>query len=119
LMRNVLDRFLYVRPRTKEFMIGHPMLVIGVGMLSVYYTLRAKLVDNPSLEPRVKALGGWTTIVLMVSAMGQTGIVNTLSHIHIPVLLSIARVGIGLVIGCIIGLAFWSVLSRAALRVDR
>jgi xanthosine utilization system XapX-like protein len=51
--------------------------------------------------------------------MGQTGIVNTLSHIHIPVLLSIARVGIGLVIGCIIGLALWSILSRAALRVDR
>jgi hypothetical protein len=119
IMRNVLDRFLYVRPRTKEFMIGHPLLVIGIGMLSVYYALREKLTDNPGLEPRVKALGGWTTLILMVSAMGQTGIVNTLSHIHIPVLLSIARVGIGLVIGCIIGLALWSILSRAALRVDR
>ena len=118
-MRNLLDRFLYVRPRTKEFMIGHPMLVIGIGMLSVYYALREKMSDNPALEPRVKALGGWTTIVLMVSAMGQTGIVNTMSHIHIPVLLSIARIVIGLVIGCIIGLALWSILSRAALRMDR
>ncbi|MEZ0326988.1 MAG: DUF5693 family protein, partial [Fimbriimonas sp.] len=33
MMRNVLDRFLYVRPRTKEFLIGHPLLIIGVEML--------------------------------------------------------------------------------------
>jgi hypothetical protein len=118
LMRNALDRFLYVRPRTKEFLIGHPLLVIGVGMLSAYTVLRAKLGDNPALETRVKALGGWTTLILMVSAAGQTSIVNTLSHGHIPVLLSLARVGIGLVIGCIIGLVLWAFISRSALKAE-
>ncbi|MEZ0326471.1 MAG: DUF5693 family protein [Fimbriimonas sp.] len=118
MLRNVLDRFLYVRPRTKEFLIGHPLLVIGVGMLAAYQSLKAKLIENPELEPRVKALGAWTTIVLMVSASGQTSIVNTMSHIHIPVLLSLARIGIGLVIGCIIGLVLWAILSRAALREE-
>lgn len=29
--RNLLDRFLYVRPRTKEFLIGHPILILESG----------------------------------------------------------------------------------------
>ncbi len=118
MIRNILDRFLYVRPRTKEFLIGHPLLVIGVGMLSAYTALRAKMSQAPALEPRVKALGAWTTLVLMVSASGQTSIVNTMGHLHIPVLLSLARIVIGLVIGCIIGLVLWSILWRATLRAE-
>jgi hypothetical protein len=47
----------------------------------------------------------------MVSAMGQTSIVNTMSHIHIPVLLSIVRVLEGLVIGGVIGGVLWIPVS--------
>ena len=101
--RNLLDRFLYVRPRTKEFMIGHPALVVGIGMLGV-------ITRRPSLRAK---LGGWTALLLMLGSVGQTGIVNTLWHLHIPVGLSLARIGIGAVLGCIIGWALWAVVSRA------
>jgi hypothetical protein len=100
--RNLLDRFLYVRPRTKEFMIGHPALVVGLGMLSL-------ITRRPELRAR---LGGWTALLLMLGAVGQTGIVNTLWHLHIPVSLSLARIGIGAVLGCMIGLGLWALVSR-------
>ena len=100
LFRNLLDRFLYVRPRTKEFMIGHPALVVGIGMLlhlGRYPELRGKL-------------GGWTALLLMLGAVGQTGIVNTLWHLHIPVMLSLTRIGIGAALGCMIGLGIWAIV---------
>jgi len=100
--RNLLDRFLFVRPRTKEFMIGHPLLVLGIGMLA--YLNRA-----PKKTP---LLGGWVALLIMVGSMGQTSIVNTLTHLHIPVVLSLARIGIGAVLGCIIGLGLWTIASR-------
>lgn len=100
--RNLLDRFLYVRPRTKEFMIGHPALVVGIGLLMT-------IARRPELRAR---LGGWTALLLMLGAVGQTGIVNTLWHLHIPVTLSLARIGIGAVLGCMIGLGLWAIVSR-------
>lgn len=100
--RGVLDRYLYVRPRTKEFMIGHPILMVGIGLLG-YLTRR------PVKAP---LLGGWAALLLMVGAMGQTSMVNTLTHLHIPVMLSLARDGLGLLIGSIIGAGLWAIVSR-------
>jgi len=106
-MRNLLDRFLFVRPRTKEFMIGHPLLVVGAGLLT--YLARQPLADRTA---RDFAIGGWTALLLMIATMGQTSVVNTLCHLHIPVALSLARIVIGLVLGCMIGLGLWAVVSR-------
>ncbi len=49
----------------------------------------------------------------MLGAIGQTSMVNTLSHLHIPVVLSLARNVEGLVLGSIIGIGLWAALSRA------
>jgi len=100
--RNYLDRVLPVRPRTKEFMIGHPLLIIGIGMLS-------HITRNPK---QLTKLGGWTALCLMVGAMGQTDIVNTLTHLHIPVALSLLRIVLGAILGCIIGFGLWMVVKR-------
>lgn len=108
LFRNVLDHVLYVRPRTKEFLVGHPLLVVAIGMFMSYWKLRESHPDSD----KVKTYGAWTTLVLMVSAIGQTSIVNTLSHVHIPVLLSLVRIVTGLILGCIIGLIVWAVSKR-------
>ncbi|HWD40195.1 MAG TPA: DUF5693 family protein [Fimbriimonas sp.] len=104
--RNLLDRFLYVRPRTKEFLIGHPFLVFGLGMLARLLRLRR---NGPGSYP---VLAGWTILALMMGAIGQTSIVNTMCHIHIPFTLSIARVLEGLVLGCIIGFGVWAAFGR-------
>lgn len=114
IFRNVLDRVLYVRPRTKEFLIGHPLLIIAIGLLS---TLAPRPSPNPGggveAAPAPSGRAGWTVLALMLGAMGQTSVVNTLCHLHIPVMLSLARIIEGLVIGCIIGLLAWSVLRTA------
>ncbi len=112
--RGVLDKILFVRPRTKEFMIGHPILMIGLGLLSVLKRPRPEgATDEESSDWQSSpALAGWAALAMMVGSMGQTDIVNTLCHLHIPVVLSVARIGLGVVIGSIIGLVAWMIVLR-------
>jgi hypothetical protein len=112
--RGILDRVMFVRPRTKEFLIGHPLLIIGLGLLYFIRGTKAKEADGdqeetPSATP---ALAGWAALAMMVGSMGQTDIVNTLCHLHIPVLLSVIRIGIGALLGCIIGIGLWAIALR-------
>lgn len=101
-LRSLLDAILIVRPRTKEFMIGHPALVIGIGML-----LMAKArTDTP------KWLQGAAALLLTVGAIGSTSVVNTMCHLHTPVELSLLRIGVGLVSGGILGLVLWTCVKR-------
>jgi hypothetical protein len=113
--RGVLDRVLFVRPRTKEFAIGHPLLVVGIGLLGLYWRRVEKLTSagvSATDDRRASVLASWATLALMVGAVGQTSIVNTMSHLHIPIVLSVARIGIGLVLGCIIGYVLWGIVAR-------
>jgi hypothetical protein len=99
-MRFVLDRILLVRPRTKEFMVGHPLLILGIGLL----------IANRRKPSATLAM--WAAFALAGGAIGQTDIVNTMCHIHTPVVLSLARIGVGMVAGCIIGLGVWLAARR-------
>lgn len=99
-MRFILDNVLLVRPRTKELLIGHPLLILGIGML-----ILQRRTGN-------RKLGLGTALALAGGAIGQTDIVNTMCHIHTPVALSLMRIGVGMVAGCIIGLAVWVVAKR-------
>lgn len=101
-LRNLLDRIAYVRPRTKEFLVGHPLLVVAIGLY-----LRHRRAAQPSATR-----GGWIALLLLVGAVGQTSVVNTLCHLHIPVTLSLARIGIGLALGGIFGFVLWAIVSR-------
>lgn len=101
-LRAFLDAILFVRPRTKEFLIGHPALIVGLGML-----IRMRKGD-----PRFQNLEGWITLCLMLGAIGQTSIVNTMCHIHTPLTISLARIGVGLVAGGIIGAVAWWLVVR-------
>lgn len=97
--RSLLDKVLYTRPRTKEFMIGHPLLITGL-------FLWAASVKKPALKP----LGGFAIVIGMI---GLTSIVNTLCHLHSPLELNLARILIGWLIGGILG---W-ILALAALKL--
>ena len=99
-MRFILDKVLLVRPRTKELMIGHPLLILGIGLL-----IHQRKTGN-------RRLALWTALALAGGAIGQTDIVNTMCHIHTPVTLSLMRIGVGMVAGCIIGLAVWAIAKR-------
>jgi hypothetical protein len=98
--RALLDQWLYVRPRTKEFLIGHPALVVLLGAL---------------IARRTEALAsGWLAIGAMVAAIGQTSLVNTLCHLHTPLAVGLTRILVGLVLGGIIGALGWGAWSRFA-----
>ncbi len=97
--RALLDQFLYVRPRTKEFFMGHPAMILALGMLLRY-------------KGKPEASGGWVALFLSLGAIGQTSIVNTMCHLHTPLALSFARILVGLVLGGILGFVLWGMLSR-------
>lgn len=90
-IRDILDRVMGVRPRTKEFLLGHPLMLVVL-----YYGF------------------DWRkTILLVFGFIGQVSLVNTYAHIHTPLLISLTRSFHGLWIGIIIGLILIWVLNHA------
>lgn len=79
--RAFLDKVLVVRPRTKEFMFAHPIMLVVL-----YYGYRRQL---------------WPLVLL--GAIGQVSLVNTFEHLHTPLLVSLVRTANGLVLGIILG----------------
>jgi len=80
-LREFLEKALLVRPRTKEFLIGHPALYLW-------------------LKEEHRERAAWLTPIAVI---GQLSMVNTFSHIHTPLLVTLARTGYGLLFGYIIG----------------
>ena len=80
--RTGLEKLLSVRPRTKEFLIGHPLLLLGL-FAAVRY-------------PRARLL-------MIPGTIGQLSMVETFAHLHTPLMASFIRGGIGLSLGLIIG----------------
>lgn len=101
-LRAILDQLLMVRPRTKEFFFGHPLLVLGIGML----------ISNRKGRTQFEDWKGWMALFLTLGAVGQTSIVNTMCHFHTPLTISLARIGVGLVAGGIIGAILLGVVKR-------
>jgi hypothetical protein len=79
-----LENVLPIRPRTKEFLIGFPALIIAGG---------------------TKALGKsrCSTWLYIVALLGLVSTVNTFSHFHISSLISIIRTLEGAFLGIMIG----------------
>ena len=84
--RNFLENTLIARPRTKEMLIGWPMLMLFV------WSLRRGMRFLPM------AFGLGMTI-------GLVSVVNTFLHIRTPLLLSLLRTGWGILFGLLIGIA--------------
>src|SRR6056297_1641098 len=85
-IRVILEKLLYVRPRFKEFLIGHPAFIIAL-----YYFKDLK--NNYVLY-----------FLSLLAVVGQLNITNSFAHIHTPVLISLLRTIHGLWLGLLIGL---------------
>lgn len=81
-IRKFLTNTLGVRPRTKEFLIGYPVL-----MIITYYGYKKFF---------------WPLLIL--ATMGPISLINTYTHIHTPFMISLIRSVYGVVIGMIIGI---------------
>ncbi len=99
--RGVLDRILYTRPRTKEILIGHPALIMGLGLW-----------NEAKSRPEIKS---WGTLALIIGSIGQSDLVDTLCHTHTPLDIGIARIVIGLIIGGMMGCALWAISKKTFL----
>jgi hypothetical protein len=92
-LRALLESVMQVRPRTKEFLIGHPALVVGAWLL---------------LTGRTRFL----PLVMFLATIGQVSIVNTFCHLHSPLLVSLQRTGWGILLGVGLGLLVLGVFTR-------
>lgn len=84
--RNFLENTLIARPRTKEMIVGWPMLMLFI------WSLRRRMRFLPMI------FGTGMTI-------GLVSVVNTFLHIRTPFLLSLLRTGWGILFGLLIGTA--------------
>jgi hypothetical protein len=95
-VRSGLTEVLGVRPRFKEFAIGFPLLML-----------------LPALRLDHKRAYGW--FFALGIAVGTSDIIDTFSHLHTSLGVSLIRLGNGAVLGCALG-ALAVVLYRAYLR---
>lgn len=91
--RAILDRILPVRPRTKEFLVGHPLFILG---LAWWWRGRRRL--------------GLPCLVF--GSLGQVSLLNTFCHIHTPLVISVWRDGVGLILGILLGAAVFLLVER-------
>lgn len=82
--RLLMEQILYVRPRTKEFLIGFPLFILALHVAKSY--------------PKAYYF------LLIPGVIGFLSLVNTFTHLHIPLLISLLRSGYSIVFGFIIGL---------------
>ncbi|CEP38774.1 DUF5693 family protein [Paraclostridium sordellii] len=90
-IRAFMEKILYVRPRTKEFLIGYPALFIS------YYLYN----KNKKISQYILILGSIATM----------STVNTFTHLHTPFLYSLLRTMYGVAFGAIIGVLYIFLLN--------
>jgi len=83
-LRAHLTTILSVRPRFKEFLAGFPAVFLIPGLWAV---------DRRAI--------GW--LVILAIGMGLGDVIDTFSHLHTPLLISLLRIVNGAVLGAIVG----------------
>lgn len=90
MLRQLLSDVLVVRPRTKEFLIGNPLMVV-----LMMWGYKKRYIP-----------------IVMAAMIAQTSMVNTFQHLHTPVMASLIRTFHGLWLGLAIGFVGYFVLEQ-------
>ena len=96
-MREQLEDLFEIRPRTKEFLIGFPALVLGI--IAAY-----------------RSRYGWWFYA--AAAIGTASAINTFAHFHSPLLISTLRTVYGMALGFVVGLVLLG-LAWVGIRIVR
>jgi len=96
-LRSGLTSLLSVRPRFKEFLVGFPLMML-----------------LPTLVLAHRRALGWLFAIGIGIGIGD--LVDTFSHLHTPVYISVIRVLLGAILGCAIGAALIILYRRLFLR---
>jgi len=92
-IRSLLETYLSVRPRSKELLLGHPVLLLALWMLS-----RQAFCEIRKLPAMIRML-------IIAGAIGQISIINTFVHAHTPFIISVQRTLHGIWLGAFMGIA--------------
>lgn len=101
-LRALFEDVLIARPRFKEFLLGHPALVLAFFFLT-----------GTHLEAKI---GQW---LLVPAVIGLASVMNTFSHAHSPIALSLLRTVHGIWLGVGLGVAIIGAMRWGAARRDR
>jgi len=93
-VRGWFETMLYARPRTKEMLVGHPALMLGL-----YLGL-----SNIGFRRALMYAG------VVIGSIALTSMTNTFCHIHTAIILSIYRTLAGAVIGGVIGIVLGAII---------
>ncbi len=88
IVRQILNTIFFVRPRTKEFMLGYPIFLLFIAYLGNRWTAQ------------------WRWLFLAFAMVGLVSVMNTFCHVHAPLLLSILRAANGYILGIAIGFVY-------------
>jgi hypothetical protein len=80
--RTFLENTVHVRPRNKEFLLAHPLFILGAFMAFKYRN---------------------AAFIMIIAVIGQLSMVDTFAHIHSPFVISLIRGLLGLGFGAVIG----------------
>ncbi len=83
-MRLFLEQLLVARPRSKEFLIGYPLLALAI----TFNTLGIKYLKH---------------IIIIMGTVAPVTVLNTFCHVHTPIYFSILRTFHGYWLGLLIG----------------
>lgn len=92
-LRNTLENVLFIRPRTKEFLIGYPCLIIASMYISRSFFQH------------------WLWFFNVLGAVALVSVINSFCHVHTPVLVSVYRSLLGVIFGIICGLGYIAIFS--------
>jgi hypothetical protein len=95
--RHLLTATLSVRPRFKEFLIGFPAMMV-----------------LPALLPPHRRAIGW--LLALCVGVGIGDVIDTFSHLHTPIEISVLRIVNGLVAGAIVGAVLIWIYRRSVYR---
>ncbi|NQY73936.1 MAG: hypothetical protein HRT90_04150 [Candidatus Margulisbacteria bacterium] len=84
-MRETLETLLFVRPRTKEFLIGYPFLLMGYLFVDSHFSRN------------------WLWFFNVLGAIALISVINSFCHFHTPLIISLYRSVLGLLIGIGLG----------------
>ena len=86
-MREWLEQLFIIRPRTKEILFGYPLLVF------IVMNYHSKIISQ-----------NWKNGLFILSSIAAISMLNTFCHLHTPILISVYRSALGLVLGVIVGI---------------
>jgi hypothetical protein len=111
-VREILEKLLIVRPRIKEFFIGHPLMILGIFLYLKGGSRNLQVAQFEKKENLGLKSRSWQSFIIL-GLIGQVSVINSFCHAHTPLVISLTRTMNGIWLGIIIGVLLVSIVRRS------